>query len=462
MPSNISIYLGSALKKSFYFAFIKISTLLCAILVGNMMNGASAADAPKFVIEAKKIAIPLDKDGIDTLLKKAGSAKFVLLGESSHGTSQYYLLRTEISKRLIKEKGFNFIAIEGDWPYIYRVNQYVKGLPGAAANAKAALGTADRWPDWLWANEEFLELVKWLRQYNDALPAEKKVGLYGIDMQDMQTSIETALSDLEKIDLTLADSLKNKYECLLEWRGDFNAYARSVAMQEKTCEQDVATALEQFNSKYTPDNVYNSPLLFNIKQNILSVKYGEKYWRVSIQGGADGWNQRVRSMKNTIENLSSFYEKNSSSGKGIIWAHNTHIGDARATEMATHSAINIGQLLRTKYGENNIFLLGFATYTGQVVAARAWGAEKSVFQIPTPPKGSVESLLKKVKMKNFILLFNQPSYPEILLKPLGHRAIGVVYNPEVENPGNYVMTVLPYRYDALIFIEETSALNPLH
>lgn len=395
------------------------------------------------------LGIPIESvSDLDRLVEKAGGAKLVLLGESSHGTSEYYKWRAGISKRLISEKGFSFIAVEGDWPYLYRVNRYVKGLAEAPESGREALSAPERWPDWMWANEEFLELVEWLRLYNENLPLAARVGIYGMDMQDLRASISAAISEVEALDPSLALLVAEKYACF-ETNGDeISTYARNFASSGSSCEDEAAAVLDMLDS---------GPEFFEAEQNMLAVRYAEEQARQMAAGGSLSWNTRVRYMKKTINRLSERYGEGS---KGIVWAHNTHVGDAHATEMANAGMVNIGQLARDRYGQDDVFILGFSTFKGTVVAGRQWGAERQILAVPEPPEGTLEYKLGSLEGDTLLFLFDGNDYPQELFEPLGHRAKGSVYNPEFDER-QYFATVLPRRYDALIFIRETTALNPL-
>ncbi len=392
---------------------------------------------------------------LDNLIDKTKDKKYVLLGESSHGTYEYYKWRAEITKRLINENNFSYIAIEGDWPYIYNVNLYVKQMESSLSSGKEALLTSERWPEWMWANKEFLELVEWLHEYNKELPMQDRVGLYGMDMQNLNKSINMTLKNLEHFDNELSQEIKYQYQCFKEFEIDLISYAESYFLNQLDCKNEINLALEKLKNKYSSEEILNSKELFNIKQNMLAVKYGEKYARDMIIEGPYSWNTRVSYMERTVDNLSKLYGDES---KGIIWAHNTHVGDARATEMFDFGMINIGQLLREKNNEKRVFILGFGTYEGSLIASENWGEERKVTKVPPAIPESIENFFRKLKIPSFIVFFEENNLPEILLKRTGHRAKGVVYNPDYDQH-NYVKTLMSQRYDAFVFIKKTTALN---
>ncbi len=395
---------------------------------------------------------------LDILTPYFGEARYVLLGESSHGTSEYYQLRADITKKLLSEQDFSFIALEGDWPYIYHANRYVKGYPNAPATAEEALLASGRWPQWMWANEEFSELVEWLREYNEKLPMEKRIGLYGIDMQNMVGSLEAALDSLGEKNPDLTARIKEKYACLQDYSEGLVGYAQAHAYEGVNCESEVKAALTKMRQAYTGEDISSSPELFNIKQNMIAVKYGERYARAMAMGGPYSWNTRVQFMYEAVDRLSDWYGEGA---KGVVWAHNTHVGDARATDMAEAGMVNIGQLLREEYGEDQIYIVGFGTNRGTVKAGRSWGEQGEIMTIPPAVTGSIEDLLLKLNKPALVLTFDREEIPALLGEKIGHRAKGVVYNPEDEQY-NYVPTVLPRRYNAFIFLEETTALNPIN
>ena len=394
-------------------------------------------------------------DDLDEILKRIEDKDYVLLGESSHGTSEYYIFRKNITKELIERQNYSFVVIEGDWPYIYQTNRYVKDLDNTFDNGKEALTTNSRWPEWLWANEEFLNLVEWVREYNENLSEEERIGIYGFDMQNLEAFIKSSNDILTNINPELLDELNSHLMCFSDYDNDLMIYAQNYSQNQISCQESVEYIYDSFLQEYSEDEIFSSANLFNLKQNILGIKYAERYARDIIIGNSTSWNTRVKYMTRTTENLSRKY---GSESKGIIWAHNTHVGDSRATEMKLTGMDNIGKLLREK--EYDTFILGFSTYTGQVIASYEWEQPMQIMDIPSGGSGSVERKLESVGKDSFILFFDEIELPEQLKVSLPHRAKGVVYDP-LNDRHSYVRTVLPERYDAFIFIRETSALTPL-
>ncbi len=399
----------------------------------------------------------LDESGLQSLLNKAIGADYVLLGESSHGTHEYYYWRKIITQELVQHHGYSYVVVEGDWASLCRVNQYVKHLSNEFDSGKEILATFNRWPQWMWANEEFLELVEWLRDYNQDRSLESRIGVYGKDVYGIEESAEALITFLDNANSNYLMQTKDAYNCLLAYNGDYEEYLHDVFYQGLSCHENIKRVVEYLASNASTYQAKTSKKAFlNAKQNALVVQNGEEYYRLSVTQGNDSWNSRVMHMKQTINRLGDYYQQR---GKGIVWAHNTHVGDARATEMASSGMWNIGQLLREKYGHEKVFIVGFGTYEGEVVAGSEWGSPMQVMKMPPARTGSLEDLLSKAELDSFILFLDEP-LPPALKKPLGHRAKGVVYQPNLD-ARQYVTTVLPERYDAFIYFDKTSALTSI-
>ncbi len=400
-----------------------------------------------------------DANDLESIIAQAGDCRLVLLGEASHGTREYYAWRDSISRRLITEHGFRFIAVEGDWASLYELNRYVKGMSGAAGSAREVLGQLSRWPLWMWGNEEVVALAEWLRSHNDALPPEERVGFYGKDVYDEWNSLNKVVSFLAEHDQELLEAVKTQYACLESYRPDSWSYAQSVARGAPDCVTPLEAVVELIRGEARrfsdlPDDDY-----FYLLQNALVVKHAEKFYRKSVtRQDASSWNSRVRYMNMTVNRLLDFY---GSGSKGIVWAHNTHIGDARFTEMQQRRQENIGHLARVEHGPEHVFLVGFATYKGTVKAGSSWGEGMQKMNVPAARSNSIEDVLERTGMDRFFLVFDDIDRThEEFMTPMGNRAIGVVYNPR-QDPHQFVQTIVPLRYDALLFFRETEALNPL-
>ncbi len=436
-----------------------LSVLVAIVVIGcKFGDTADKGDDLVSYLSSKATGLSTSAD-LDELIAVAGDRRLVLLGEASHGTHEYYAWRDSISRRLIGEKGFSFIAVEGDWASLYELNRYVKNMDGAAGSAREVLGNLTRWPLWMWGNEEVEGLIEWLREYNMDRNFEDKVGFYGMDVYDEWNSKAALYAFLEKHDRNLLRQVKDLYGCFAPYGEDSWEYARAVGRGSVDCTDETAAVVKLIEGSRYDLNVSDYEFLY-AKQNAYVVKYAEKFYRKSvIRRGPESWNSRVQHMHLTVNRLFNHYGDNA---KGIVWAHNTHVGDARATEMANRGQVNIGQLSREELGAGNVFITGFGTYTGTVKAGRQWGDRMLKLNVPEAHRDSYEYLLNQVPYNNYILIFDeQDRAHDEFAEPRGHRAIGVVYNPEREVPGNYVFSILPQRYDAFIFFEETRALNPL-
>jgi erythromycin esterase len=395
---------------------------------------------------------------LQPLIDDIGDASVVMLGEASHGTHEFYTWRTAISKRLIEEKGFRFIAVEGDWPDCYKINRYIKGYKSSGESSiQQILQNFDRWPTWMWANWEVAALSEWLKEYNANLLADKKIGFYGLDVYSLWDSMYNMVHYLEKEDTKAADMVKKAIQCFEPYHDNEQMYAY-VSLTEHSCRDKVLALLKEIRMKAQfLDGDREAG--FNAEQNALISVNAEKYYRSMMSFNNESWNVRDTHMMETLDRLINFHGNDS---KAIVWEHNTHIGDARATDMKREGMINIGQLAREEYSPENVYLCGFGSYTGTVIAGEAWGSLMEEMQVPDARKGSIEEVLHNELNDNGYILFSEKNDSKKFEKALPHRAIGVVYDPEREKYGNYVTSFMPQRYNAFIFIDETKALHPLH
>ncbi|MBF2708087.1 erythromycin esterase family protein [Flavobacterium soyangense] len=401
-----------------------------------------------------------NSEDLDPLMEYIGDAKYVLLGEASHGTHEYYTWRAKITQRLIKEKGFYFVGVEGDWPDCYRLNRFAKGYLNSGKDIYSVLDDFKRWPTWMWANWEVAAFIDWLKNFNENLPANKKVGFYGLDVYSFRESMHSIIQYLEKNDPVALIAAKKVMKCFEPFgRDEGQTYARASALVPELCEKDVIHMLTKIRSRVEsynsdPENVMST------EQNAYVVRNAEKYYRAMIKRGSASWNIRDQHMVSTLERLMDYHGK---AAKTIVWEHNTHIGDARATDMASEGMVNVGQLLKEQFADDGVVAVGFGSYKGSVVAARSWGDAMRKIRVPNAVEGSWENDFHHAcNGKNRLLLLNKIKNEKCVADPIGHRAIGVVYNPEHERFGNYVPSILPERYDAFIFIDETNALHPMH
>jgi erythromycin esterase-like protein len=410
----------------------------------------------------KRIAKPLESaSDLDPLMDAIGDARYVLLGEASHGTSEFYTWRTAISKRLIEERGFSFIAVEGDWPDCYRVNRYAKCLSGSGDGAEDVLHAFERWPTWMWANREVVALVEWLRDHNEQTRSERRVGFYGLDVYSLWESMRAVVEYLEKIDPQMAASARRAYNCFEPYAEDAQEYARATAIVPTSCEREAIAVLKDLHTRASRFIEDSSEKFFDAEQNALVARNAELYYRTMVRGGPASWNVRDRHM---VETLTRLMRHHGPEAKAIVWEHNTHIGDARFTDMARAGMLNVGQVVRESHAEDGVVLVGFGTHRGTVIAADEWGAPMERLRVPAARHGSFEHALFEAGVGDSLLLFDGSDDGGVahLDAPLDHRAIGVVYDPDRERWGNYVPTIVPGRYDAFIYIEETRAVDPLH
>src|SRR5581483_7705875 len=315
--------------------------------IRDRLAGRGAATAASLADRFRALAHPLRGPAdLDPLLERIGDARFVLLGEASHGTAEYYNWRRRISQRLIREKGFSFIAVEGDWPDCYRVNRYVKGLPDAGSDAREVLQSFARCPTWMWANEEIVALAEWLRRHNAGLAEDKKVGFFGLDVYSLWDSLYAVLGYLRKADPSLLPAARRALRCFQPYGEDVQQYARATALVPTSCEDEVVALLKELRSKEPQYRAAGREEFFTAEQNALVVKNAEAYYRAMVRGGPESWNLRDRHMTETLERL---MRHRGAEAKAIVWEHNSHIGDARYTDMADDGMVNVGQLVRQRH-----------------------------------------------------------------------------------------------------------------
>jgi erythromycin esterase-like protein len=397
-------------------------------------------------------------DDYGPLLERTKHARFVLLGEASHGTREFYRERAEITKRLIAEQGCIAVAAEADWPDAYRVNRFVRGSSDDAT-AEEALADFRRFPSWMWRNTDVLEFVRWLREWNDALPeGAPKVGFYGLDLYSLHTSMEAVMAYLDDVDPDAARRARQRYACFDHFGRDPDLYAYSTGSgRAESCEDDVVAALLELRrvaARAASSDGGLGDARFFAEQNARLVVDAERYYRAVFRGGAETWNLRDRHMADTLDELTAYLERSRGEARTAVWAHNSHVGDARATQMSERGELNLGQLVRERHGART-FVVGFTTYTGTVTAASDWGLPAERKHVRPALPGSWERL------------FHQQEAPSFLLEPTAlegrrlERAIGVVYRPETERFSHYFGATLAEQFDAVIHVDETRGVEPL-
>ena len=409
--------------------------------------------------DVRRCASPLRTPAdLDPVLDRVGDARIVLLGEASHGTSEYYSWRAALTRRLVEEKGFGFVAVEGDWPDCYEVNRCVRHRPGAARSPREVLDAFDRWPTWMWANEEVVAFAEWLREHNGRRPDHDRVGFYGLDVYSLWSSMRALLDYLREHEPEHVDVALQAVRCFEVFGEDPQDYAFASRFAPTSCETAVVELLGRLcQERAEPVDGDDPEARFSAEQNAAVAAGAERYYRAMLGGQAESWNVRDTHMQDTLDRLLDFHAT-----KAVVWEHNTHVGDARATDMAGAGMVNVGQLARERHGTDAVVVVGLGGHRGGVVASRRWGGEIERMPVPPGRRGSLEALLHDQLGEDSVLVFPRGERPDWLHRRMDHRAIGVVYAPGREAWGNYVPTVLGERYDAFLWFEQTRPLRPLH
>lgn len=428
---------------------------------------ARLMQSPRFFdLLSEAILLKGSPDDIDLILKAIGEAHFVLLGEATHGTHEFYKLRAEISKRLISQKGFKAVALEADWPDAYRVNQFIRNQ-SQDTTAHEALDGFKRFPTWMWRNADVLDFVGWLRNYNDQREDQsQKAGFYGLDLYSLYSSVEAVIYYLEKIDPQAARRARNRYGCFDLFGQDPQTYARSTFFNlDRSCEDQVIQQLNEMNRQainYMSHNGYAAEEeYFSAIQNARLIKNAEQYYRTLFAGDVSSWNLRDQHMFESFQFLTQHFQTKNPPAKIIVWAHNSHLGNAKATQMGEEGEINLGQLIKEKF-EQDAVSIGFTTYHGTVTAAHGWGGAAQRMNVLPALKGSYEDLFHQTGLDKFWLnLRDSVVLQEELGRSLLERAIGVVYLPRTERWSHYFNAFLPQQFDLVIHFDETRAVEPL-
>jgi erythromycin esterase-like protein len=402
----------------------------------------------------------------DPLLTLVGNARFVLLGEASHGTHEFYRARAQITQRLIQEKGFTAVAVEADWPDAYRVNRYVRGVSNETESVEA-LANFRRFPTWMWRNADVLDFVDWLRAHNDARASgATPVGFYGLDLYSLNASITAVLGYLDKVDPEAAQRARYRYGCLEHFGEDTQAYgyAASIGLH-KSCEDEVVSQLLELQRRAAEyagrDGRVAPDEFFFAEQNARLVKNAEEYYRAMFRGRVSSWNLRDCHMAETLAALATYLQGQGQPAKIVVWAHNSHLGDARATEMGQAGELNVGQLVRERYGQDAV-LIGFSTYSGTVTAATEWDGPAERKRVRPALPDSYEALFHELDLGRFLVILRDGDAAIArLCRPRLERAIGVIYRPETERLSHYFCARLPEQFDAVLHCDETRAVEPL-
>jgi erythromycin esterase len=434
------------------------------------------------VAAARREALPLRTSAdLNPLLARIGDARLVLIGEASHGTHEFYAWRAELTRRLIVEKGFGFIGVEGDWPDCHTVHCSVTAGRDAPGDPRDPLLAFDRWPRWMWANAEVLEFARWLCGHNTCRPPQHRAGFHGLDVYSLFASLRAVLDYLAEHEPDQLPVAREAVRCFEPYGENPQSYALASRLVPTSCENEVVALLTRL--RRPEPLVHDGGALdarFVAEQNAAAAAEAERYYRAMVRGGPESWNIRDCHMADTLDRLLARYSAgdDTPAAKAVVWEHNTHIGDARATDMATAGMVNVGQLVRERHGPEHVVLIGFGTHRGSVIASPHWGGPVREMPVPPAPPDTLEGLLHEATggTDAAFILTDHPSPAPGKTAPgsarsvgVGwphtrhrHRAIGVVYNPDDERRGNYVPTVLGARYDAFLFCDQTTALRPLH
>lgn len=415
----------------------------------------------------RSILAPLDGSDrdFDKLLELVGDAPFVLLGEATHGTHEFYRTRARITRRLLAERGFAGVCIEGDWPDAYRVNRYVRGA-NDDDEAVESLGGFTRFPTWMWRNAEVLDFVAWMRDYNDALETgAPKAGFYGLDLYSMYASIDAVIAYLERVDPNAARLARGRYDCLSPYEHRTENYAYAIFRGQPSCKDDVLAQLLDIQRKAASyartDGLAAEDEYFYAEQNARVVAGAETYYRTMLDEDTSSWNLRDTHMVETLERLTQHIARTTGRAKMVVWAHNSHVGNADATSMGRRGEVNVGSLMRRRHGANAVSV-GFTTYTGTVTAAPEWHRPEQRRRVRDGRGDSYEGFFHGLGMPSFYLPL-RPHRPHLegLPQSLLERAIGVVYKPETELVSHYFRANILQQFDAVFHYDKTRAVEPL-
>ena len=416
----------------------------------------------------RHITQPLDaiSPDYDAVLDHIGDARFVLLGEATHGTHEFYQERARITERLIVERGFTAVALEADWPDAYRVNRYVRG-EGSDRDEEESLRDFKRFPSWMWRNTDFLDFVGWLRDYNRTVPDQQRAGVYGLDLYSLFSSIQAVVRYLDRVDAPAAERARARYACFDHFNEDSQIYGYAAAAGlEESCEQEVVAQLvelQKAGAAYaTRDGHVAEDEFFFAEQNARLAMNAEEYYRSMFRGRSSSWNLRDQHMVDTLDALVQHLGHRRPNPKIVVWAHNSHLGNAGATEMGRRGELNVGQIVKNRFG-GAARLIGFTTYDGTVTAASQWDGPAELKRVQPSLPGSIEQVLHDTDMPRFFLDLrgHRRVLDALHQHPYLQRAIGVIYRPETERMSHYFETRLLDQFDSVIHIDRTTGVEPL-
>ncbi|HJR59675.1 MAG TPA: erythromycin esterase family protein [Vicinamibacterales bacterium] len=403
-------------------------------------------------------------DGFPPLMEAIGDARLVLIGEATHGTHDFYRARAELTKTLIADHGFDLVAVEADWPDAYRVNRWVLGA-SEEPGPEAALGDFTRFPRWMWRNADIVDFVTWLREHNRGRAVSERAGFYGLDLYSLHRSIEAVLGYLGKVDPDAARRARHRYGCFEMFGDDPQAYGYASSLGlSRDCEDEVTAQLVELRRHALDyaarDGRVAADEYFFTEQNARLVANAETYYRAMFGARAESWNVRDRHMMETLEALLAHRGGAGRPARAVVWAHNSHLGDARATQMGAGGELNLGQLARERFG-TDAWLIGFTTHEGTVTAARNWDDPAERRHVRPSLPGSYERIFHDTGIAQFLLLLREGPARDVLSAERLERAIGVIYRPESERLSHYFRASLPRQFDAILHIDQTTALEPL-
>ncbi|CAO1660777.1 Carboxylic ester hydrolase [Halomonas sp. NYA30] len=399
-----------------------------------------------------------EEDAFGAHFDRFGDAKIVLLGEASHGTSEFYRARAAITRRLIEQHNFNIVAVEADWPDAAYIDRYVRHRAATSDDRQAFT----RFPAWMWHNEEVATFTEWLRQHNAELPFSQRTSFRGLDIYSLRASLFAVLDYLDRIDPEAAQAARQRYGCLTPWQSEPALYGHALLQEEQdTCEEAVVEQLQallEHRIEYMAKE--GEEAYFNATQNARVVRAAEQYYRLMYRGSTQSWNLRDRHMFDTLQQV---IEAKGADAKVVVWAHNSHIGNASATEMGWQGQFNIGELCRTAYGDQAV-LIGFGTHTGIVAAADNWDSPMKIKQIVPSRADSFERIFHETQLPRALIELRNPQHSKVreqLTQTRLERAIGVIYRPESEYYSHYFKASLAEQFDAYVWFDETTAVTPL-
>lgn len=428
-------------------------------VVAPRRPASSQAIVAELVRETAEPLQEIEGTDLGPLVERIADSRLVLVGEATHGTSEFYRMRAEITKRLITERGFRFVAIEADWPDAARIDQYVRRLQPPNGHRWEAFS---RFPTWMWRNREVLEFVEWLRAHNDVIDdPREKVAFYGLDLYSVFTSIRAVLDYLDRVDPEAARIARLRYGCLTPWEGDPALYGRlAVGGRYRVCENEAVATLTDLLKQRLQYAQYDGARFLDAVQNARLVANAERYYRIMYYGSNESWNHRDAHMFETLELLLGFHGAGS---KAVVWEHNSHLGDAAATEMCAGGQTNVGHMCRQRFGRS-AYAIGQGTDHGTVAAASNWDEPVELMRVREGYPGSYENLFHDSRVEAFCLPLRDPRKPDVreeLSDSRLERAIGVIYRPDTELASHYFHALLSHQFDEFVWFDHTKAVSPI-